>query len=185
MRWTKVLLPALLLLGGFVSPASAGWVQDGINWVAWPSGDSGGIDCFGNCGAGCSDQIIFGFDAPCGGPQQYWSLSYVAGPNVVATGAADYCVDYGGGEGPWFTETWETYNAIGHWTYHGWVTVGCILHDAACRSRGLTNFWQLLLCPGELFGCGSEAWGDEWSYDQWMVGVKRTSNDYLGWGSCN
>ena len=185
MRWTKVLWAALLLLGGFVSPASAGWLQDGINWVAWPSGGSGGMNCFGNCGAGCSDQIIFGLDAPCGGPPQYWSLSYVAGPNVVATGAADYCVDYGGGEGAWFTESWETYNAIGHWTYHGWVTVGCILHDAACRSRGLTNFWQLLLCPGELFACGSEAWADEWSYDQWMVGTKRTSNDFLGWGSCN
>ena len=50
----------------------------------------------------------------------------------------------------------------------------CILHDAECRSHGLTNFWQLLGCAA-FYGCGSAGWGEEWSYDQWMVGTRQTS----------
>lgn len=173
MRALRV-VPLAIVLGLFVtaSSASAGWVQDGINWQAWPSGASGGIDCFGNCGAGCSNKAN-----PCGGPKQYWSLSYVAGPNVVGQGIADYCVDYGDGVGAWYTETWNVYNAIGRWTYHGWVKPGCLTHDVYC------NQWKIGCVV--FFGCGDPGWTDTWSYDQWMVGTKHTSNTFVEWAPCN
>ncbi len=178
-----VVLTCVLAGGAWDSTASAGWLQDGIDWRAWPSGDSGGMDCFGNCGSGCTDRVIFGFGAPCDGPPQYWSLAFVAGPDLVASGTAESCIDYGDGNGAWVSETWETYHAIGVWTYHGWVTLGCILHDAQCRSRSPADFWQLLGCV-TFSGCGDPQWEDSWSYQQWMVGVRQTDRTFLAWSPC-
>jgi hypothetical protein len=29
-------------------------------------------------------------------------------------------------------------------------------------------------------GCGSPQWSDEWSYDEWMVGLRMISREYVG-----
>jgi hypothetical protein len=66
-RW--ICLAALLTMGVTGSSTTLlGWTQDGIEWLAHPVGSSAG-DCFGNCGAGCSDTWNI-----CGGPTQYWDL---------------------------------------------------------------------------------------------------------------
>jgi len=147
----------VFLLGGMVPSASAGWYQDGIEWAHWPTGSQGGINCFGNCGAGCSSSVN-----PCGGPQQHWTLEIIAGPDAIGTAYDVHCYQTSYQWGPRWKEHWTTYQAIGRWTYHGWVTPGCISHDATC------NQWQIGCIV--FFGCGSPGWTDEWSYDAWMTG---------------
>ncbi len=45
--------------------------QDGIDWNTTPNSHAIPGECFGNCGGGCSDAWN-----PCGGPTQYWELTY-------------------------------------------------------------------------------------------------------------
>jgi hypothetical protein len=157
---TLLLLAALFT--GAASSASAGWVQSGIDWQAWPSARSAG-DCFGNCGAGCSTSANV-----CGGPAQYWNLTFNAGPDWFQSGwEATPCV-----ENQYYVRQWDEYHAIGLWSYHGWVMPGCISHDLYC------NQW-LIGCL-LFFGCGSPGWTDTWSYQQWMRGYTVGRWEYGG-----
>jgi hypothetical protein len=157
---------AVLFVCGLPSPLSAQWTQGGINWRAWPSGSSVG-DCFGNCGAGCSDSPNGG----CSGSKQYWQLTLVSGPAYVGSGQDYECdSEYGN----MWTRRWDEYHATGRWSYHGWVMPGCITHDLTCN-----QFYVGCLL---FFGCGGPGWNHTWSYNQWMRGYA-----YHGWeyfGSC-
>jgi hypothetical protein len=165
-RIRGALKPILLgaLFSGVASATSAGWVQQGIDWQASPSSGAAG-NCFGNCGAGCSSKIN-----PCGGPRQYWDLTFTAGPDRFQSGwEASPCM-----ENQYYIRTWEEYHAIGRWTYHGWVTPGSITHDHYC------NDWKIGCVL--FFGCGSPGWTDTWSYEQWMRGY--TVGQWEYGGSC-
>lgn len=165
-----VVVLALFAFFGIVPTASAQWYQDGIKWYTRPDGNAAG-NCFGNCGAGCSSK-----PNPCGGPRQYWSLAVVVGPNMTASGETEECVPEGDSLPRIYRVSWAEYEAIGRFTYHGYVTAGCILHDSACRSGG----WAWWYCPLFL-GCGSPSYTKEWSYDTWMWGLKEY-RDAIGWG---
>lgn len=142
--------------------------NDGINWSSVPNGSAAG-NCYGNCGAGCSDNVN-----PCGGPTQYWELTYASGPQYgpiyswQCVGTSFYRITHMG------------HTAIGRWTYHGYVKPGCWLHDGTCPE--LTFLGCLWFA-----GCGSPGWADEWSYDQLMYAFDyEVGWDYLGeHPSCN
>jgi len=159
----KIIAALVALLLAFAPiPASAGWVQAGIDWQAWPS-ESGVPDhCFCNCGAGCSSSVN-----PCGGPPQYWDLQFVAGPDFFQSGVEQMCSG-----SSLLQRTWNEYHAIGQWTYHGWVKPGCISHDLYC------NPW-LVGCV-LFFGCGDPGWTSTWSYNEWMRGYTTSSWEYIG-----
>jgi hypothetical protein len=142
--------------------------EDGHRWWMWAQPNGGNVgDCYGNCGAGCSD----GWN-PCGGRHQYWDLTITGGPNDVPGYEWPETVC----EGDQLLEViWGRYEAWGNWTYYGHVAVGCIAHDAICP-----EFW-LVGCLG-FAGCGSE-WDDEWSYDTYFVGERRYQVTY--YGSCS
>jgi hypothetical protein len=163
-RIRRVVKPILLvaLFSGIAASATAGWVQNGIDWRAWPSAGPAG-DCFGNCGADCSSNLN-----PCGGPRQYWDLAFTAGPDRVQSGMeASPCV-----ENQYFIRKWDEFHAIGRWSYHGWVKPGCITHDLYC------NDW-IIGCV-LFFGCGSPGWTDTWSYQEWMRGYTVGPWEYGG-----
>jgi hypothetical protein len=120
--------------------------SDGIEWNTSPGWDTVG-NCRGNCGAGCSDHYN-----PCGGPTQYWQLTYLQAP-VYGTWETYRC------QGPdlWY-DVWIGYKATGRWTYHGWAAPGCVTHDQTCPE------WSFLGCLWWA-GCGSPTWGATWYYD--------------------
>jgi hypothetical protein len=137
-------------------------VQNGIDWRAWPSSSPAG-NCFGNCGAGCSSNVN-----PCGGPRQYWDLTFTSGPHRFQSGwEASPCV-----ENQYYIRPWDEYHAIGTWSYHGWVKPGCITHDFYC------NDWKIGCVL--FFGCGSPGWTDTWSYMEWMRGYTVGAWEYGG-----
>ena len=104
------------------------------------------------------------------GPREYWELTIIAGPDLNASG-----VDYDCQDGGWYERTWERYQAIGTWTYHGWVAPLCIAHDITCS-------WWLLGCLWAA-PCGSPQYQDWWSYNEWMQGYTFGSWSYIG-GTC-
>jgi hypothetical protein len=159
------LVVAMSLTCAMPAVASADWYQDGVVWKVTPSGSSVG-DCFGNCGAGCNS-----FANPCGGPGQYWEMQFLAGPDLVGTVQRASCTPGESGN-EYYEEVHEKFQAIGRWTYHGHVTPGCIAHDFHC------NGW-LIGCV-LWTGCLSPSWQDEWSYDEWMVGLRMISREYMG-----
>jgi hypothetical protein len=155
---------ALLFVVSLPGTASAQWLQDGIQWRTWPNASRAG-DCFGNCGAGCSDSPNGG----CSGGQQYWELSFPSGPNYVQSGR-DYECD--SSYGNMWTRTWDQYTATGTWTYHGWVMPGCITHDVTCN--------QFLVGCLAFLGCGSPGWNYTWSYSDSITGYAYGGWDYFG-----
>jgi len=159
-RFAVALVMAIGVASWQATPA-ASWIQGGITWYANPSG-SNVNDCFGNCGAGCSDNVN-----PCGGPSQYWDLTYVAGPDQVGTSYDYFCVD-----GTLWEYDYADFQAIGTWTYHGYVTNGCISHDGWC------NQW-LIGCVA-FFGCDNPGWNGTWSYNEWMQGRQVTQVTEIG-----
>lgn len=159
----------LLLVCGIASPAAAQWEQGGITWMAGPNGSSVN-DCPGNCGAGCSDHYN-----PCGGPNQYWDMQFLAGPNYTFTGVYQSCVPTGG-EG--YHEIYETtkdwYEAIGRWSYHGWYRTACANHDAICS-------WETFPMCAAWAGCGSDGGQNQtWSYDEYITGYIITRYESVG-----
>ncbi len=155
------------LLLGFV-PAAAAQIHYPIDEFVWYSAPDWGAvgDCFGNCGAGCSDEWN-----PCGGRYQHWALDIISEPQPV------------GGDW-WATECWsdtlmlvhlEPHQAWGRWTYYGHAASGCLVHDALCP-----EFLGPIGCAWWL-GCGSE-WDEEWSYEELVEGDKRA--DVQPNGSC-
>ena len=155
---------AVLLVCGMASPASAGWLQGGIEWRAWPSGSNVG-DCFGNCGAGCTSDYNI-----CGGPQQYWDLTFISGPTYTGLSGWDYECD--SEYGNMWTRPWNQYQATGTWTYHGWVAPGCVVHDGRCN--------QFLVGCLLFFGCGGPGWNNTWSYSESMIGYAFGGWEYFG-----
>jgi hypothetical protein len=144
------------------APIQVLYPNDGINWYTSPQGWRVD-DCPGNCGAGCSDNVN-----PCGGPLQYWELSYVSGPNYGPF-SIFYCSD-----GERLKETYMGHTALGRWTYYGHVAPGCISHDSVCPE------WTFFGCI-LFFGCGSPEWSDTWSYDVGLSSVDYLiSQEYLG-----
>lgn len=134
---------------------------DGIPWDG-PVGAFAG-DCFGNCGAGCSDT-----NNPCGGPTQYWELTYLVQPSYE-TMTGGFCVGYDE-----YRAVYKGYRALGRWTYHGWSAPGCITHDGVCPEW--TWFGCLLF-----FGCGQPRWERQWSYDVQLVHITETlSHEIVG-----
>jgi hypothetical protein len=154
----------LFLIGLFIgvaSSASAGWVQDGIDWKAWPKSSSVG-DCFGNCGAACSDRVN-----PCGGPRQYWDLVLTGGPVKTQTGwEATSCE-----AGEYYVRPYTEYHAMGRWTYHGWVKPFCIAHDATCNQLIVGCLWAAPCGIGHT---------KTWSYQEWMRGYTLGRWEYGG-----
>ena len=147
----RLLAVFLALAIGASSARVSAWWASGIDWWAGPNGTNVG-DCVGNCGAGCSSNFNV-----CSGPPQYWELTIIAGPDLNASG-----IDYDCQDGGWYERTWERYQAIGTWTYHGWVAPLCIAHDITCS-------WWLLGCLWAA-PCGSPQYEDSWSYNEWMQG---------------
>jgi hypothetical protein len=139
------------------------WFQNGIYWAAGPDGSQVN-DCPGNCGAGCGS-----FANPCGGRAQYWELEVVVGPNQIA-GPQTWVGCEGSSE--LFLETFNTYEAIGRWTYHGHAATGCEAHDAICGPETIP------LCVF-FAGCGEE-YDWDWSYEQYMIGHELLAFTYLG-----
>lgn len=164
-RFLATVLLALAL--GAWSPTASAWWASGINWWVWPNGGNVG-DCFGNCGAGCTSNFN-----PCSGPPQYWDLTVIAGPGLVASGYEQLCEE----GGHLYERNWERYEAIGTWTYHGWVAPLCITHDMTCD-------WWLLGCLWSA-PCGHPQYEDSWSYNEWMQGYVYYNAVYVGGpGAC-
>jgi hypothetical protein len=124
------------------------WSQNTPNPDAPPLGD-----CFGNCGAGCSDHL----NPSCGPDNQHWTLQILDAPSSPVY--FQYC-DGGGAEpGNLVHYHVDGYSAPVRWTYHGWQTISCGIHDAMCPE------WTFLACL-VYFGCGS-GWEATWSYDSY------------------
>jgi hypothetical protein len=141
----------LALAVGAWSPNASAWWANGIDWMASPHGGNVG-DCFGNCGAGCSNTWNV-----CGGPPQYWDLTLIAGPDLVASSVDTMCEDR-----HLLERTVERYQAVGTWTYHGWVAPLCVTHDVTCS-------WWMLGCLW-VAPCGEPQGEQSWSYDEYMQG---------------
>jgi hypothetical protein len=157
----------------FATSASAQWRQNGIDWAATPHGSQTNPDpdCLGNCGAGCSNNIN-----PCGGPPQYWELTFIAGPDYVGSRRWQECVDRevqpgSPPVGHWITYREDEYQAIGRWLYHGWYGTGCRAHDELCSNPVDPEcaMWT---------GCG-ETYAQTWWYDEWMRGFTRTEEEVI------
>lgn len=117
--------------------------------IAWPQKplDYYVNSCFSNCGAGCSDAWN-----PCGGPQQYWRLTYLS---PVTYGPFKYRICLA--KHIYQAES-LTYRARGRWTYYGYTAPGCQQHDGTCPEW--TDFGCVLF-----FGCFSPRSVKTWSYD--------------------
>jgi len=153
-RQTRLVLAALLLF--CVGDVASAWNQDGLFGLPDPSGSNVVGECFGNCGAGCSSAWN-----PCGGRNQYWDLQWEAGPNVIESTVWFVCIaPFELGYIPV-----DTYEAIGLWTYHGYYTNGCAMHDAVCQG------WWDFDCIN-FHGCGSYSEDRDWTYEQYMHGYQ-------------
>lgn len=150
------------------------WYQDGFTWRPGPNGKEAG-SCFGNCGAGCNDKN----DGNCI-PDQYndqmrWELEYLIPPYEKASGETEECVPEGDSLPRLHRVTWVEYEALGRYTYYGYVKPGCITHDLYCGPS--SGFLGCML----FFGCGSPGWFDTWSYDKWLYSVEEQRQP-IGWG---
>lgn len=167
MTCLRTLVCAGCLLLGPATTASAqmlGYPQGAFIWYSWPNWSAVG-DCFGNCGAGCSDD-----SNPCGGRQQYWQLDIISEPQP--TGYEWWNVEC------WWSDTlylvhYSEHSAWGRWTYYGYVTIGCIIHDGNCPEF----LWGLGCALWA--GCGS-GWDEQWSYDEFMGGSRRLDAEPIG-----
>lgn len=141
------------------SIAQAQWHRAGVDWYYSPS-DSPLGGCFGNCGAGCSGTVagIENFNI-CGGPNRYWDLEIVAGPEPYIETWEQGCL-----HGIPVQRLVQSYIGIGRWTFHGWGNTACAQHDITCGIPGLGI--------GCLFFLGCAPGGGPWvgSYDEWMIG---------------
>lgn len=152
-----------------VSAQSVRYPNDGYDWVASPDGRNV-LDCFGNCGAGCSE-----FPNPCGGSPQYWELQITSAVTHVRDFKENKCEHDGGVgfvEGQLYSRSVGLYRASGVWAYHGLVADLCRSHDTHCR--GIWQIWGVkeLWCYGVTgiialgraeFGCAN-AFYVTWDY---------------------
>jgi hypothetical protein len=157
----------VVLACGMASSAATEWQQAGITWYGGPDG-SHVDDCAGNCGAGCSDHAN-----PCGGPDQYWDLQFLDGPTYTGTETEQECRQTGKEVFAIYDITKDYYQAMGRWTYHGWVMPGCQSHDSICG-------WETFPLCAWWTGCGDYGWEDTWSYDEHLAGYVITREHYVG-----
>lgn len=156
---------AVTLSGSYVS-----YPVDGIYWYNSPS-DAAVGDCFGNCGAGCSD----GWN-PCGGRTQYWQLVLTSTPQEIPNSEwTEQICD--SNSNTLYTYDRALFSATGHWTYYGFASVGCADHDSICPEF----LWGLGCVAFE--GCGT-GWNEEWGYDDSNV-VGRGNLSGVENGSCD
>ena len=142
------------------APASAEYVvipwNTNVDWRSeYPNRDAPQLgQCFGNCGAGCSDA----WNPGCGG-NQYWELQVLSEPVPLGYRKGEFMC-YGG---TCYYYEWERVQAMGRWTYHGYFAWGCMTHDSTCPEFlwGLGCLW--------FGGCGS-GWNQDWSYDTLVFG---------------
>jgi hypothetical protein len=107
-----------------------------------------GDECFGNCGAGCSD----GWN-PCGGRTQYWDFTLLSSPEYQGPGV-DFLECIAGREITWHQ---QLYSAVASATYHGTIAPGCIVHDTYCRHLPFIGCaWWL--------GCGDPIHDQDFNY---------------------
>jgi hypothetical protein len=144
-----------------------------IDWRD-PDPDRAGEDCFGNCGAGCSD-----FPNPCFGPEQYWIQEMLDEPQFLG-------VDYGVirecdvTTGTVYLQNAFRYIAPMRETYHGFRTAGCQLHDNTCGTG-----WGILGCPwSPLFSCTLGREERDWTYEIWEPGAWYEPGDVIE-GGCD
>jgi hypothetical protein len=163
-----VVLVAVAFLGATASAWYVVYPTDGTYWYNNPN-DAAVGDCYGNCGAGCSDAVN-----PCGGRTQYWELALTSSPSEIGgTEWTEQVCDESAHE--LYTFTRALFTATGHWTYHGTWGSGCQDHDA--------------LCPEYLWGIGCAFFGGcgwtydrDWSYDDALIG--RRNVGFSDNGSC-
>jgi hypothetical protein len=150
------------------------WYQDGYRWTPGPNGRDVG-SCFGNCGAGCSDRNDGNCIPDQYNPQMRWELDYLDGPYETASGEYEECVPEGDSLPRIHRVRWSEHQALGRYTYYGYVTPGCITHDRYCGPSSL-----YIGCAAFL-GCGSPGWFDSWSYEKWLHAYTE-DRDSVGWG---
>jgi hypothetical protein len=151
---------ALLFALASVLPASADYIVRPWNTDADWSSESPNRnapelqECFGNCGAGCSDA----WNPGCGG-SQYWELQILSDLQPTGYRKGDFMC-YGG---TCYYYEYMRVQAMGRWTYHGYFSWGCLMHDSTCPEFlwGLGCLW--------FGGCGS-GWNQDWSYDTVVLG---------------
>jgi hypothetical protein len=135
------------------------WPNDGIPWSSrtsnLASADPVG-GCFGNCGAGCSMVVHpFGDLALCGTPPQYWELTYSGLSSWTSFDCR--CVDNDSTHLCGETTHYSSPSAT--WTYYGWHSSSCQVHDWTCRTS-----WQwaaATLVSHAIFGWLGAPW---WTY---------------------
>jgi cell wall-associated protease len=142
---------------------------DGYYWESYPDVHASDLgECFGNCGAGCSNAFN-----PCGGRTQWWELQILDEP--VPTGSFwQDVLCYGDF---YYLYEFERYAAAGRWIYHGHAASGCAAHDASCPE----TIWIGCLI---FTGCGTE-WDQDWSYEDMVLGSKLLNIQEMGPGTCN
>ena len=127
-----------------------------VDWhYAYPNRNAPELgECFGNCGAGCSDS----WNPGCGG-NQYWELQVLSEPQPTGYKKAEVLC----WSGSCYYYEYMRVQAIGRWTYHGYFSWGCMTHDSTCPEFlwGVGCLW--------FGGCGS-GWNQDWSYDSVVLG---------------
>ena len=156
----KVLAGVILGLIATAATASANYVvyprNTNVDWThEYPNQNAPALgQCFGNCGAGCSDA----WNPGCGG-SQYWELQILSEPQQTGYRRAEVLC-FGGS---CYYYEWVRVQSMGRWTYHGYFALGCVTHDSTCPEFlwGLGCLW--------FGGCGS-GWNRDWSYDAVVFG---------------
>jgi hypothetical protein len=138
-----------------------------MRWESYPNVDAPGLNsCFGNCGAGCSSRLN-----PCGGRTQWWELQILTEPQIIGNSSWQDVLCYGE-PNACYLYTFERYQAMGRWIYHGFAAAGCQIHDTHCN-----EFLWGATCL--IFGgCGTK-WNEDWQYDDVVVGSKIVSIEEL------
>jgi hypothetical protein len=156
--YLKTAVCALYLFAA-AAPASAEYVvyPSGTNadWRGeYPNRDAPQLgQCFGNCGAGCSDA----WNPGCGG-SQYWELQLLSEPQLTGYRGADVLC----GGGTCYYYEFERVQAMGRWTYHGYFALGCMAHDSTCPEFFVVGcLWWV--------SCGT-GWNQDWSYETPVFG---------------
>jgi hypothetical protein len=129
----------------------------GIIWSANVPSSAAVNQCWGNCGAGCSNN-----PNPCGGPS-YWSNDWLSTPQYVDDNfPISYCLG-----SAVITDIYHRYSVTGRWTYHGRSSDGCRLHDNICRAfgdnpLGFIGCVLAVVVPGSSYCSGAR--DENWSY---------------------